>query len=387
MRVRQMSESNGRKTVRVPFPITSSLKVTGAYGTIIAPHLPATSAPLPYMMTFVVTRRCNSKCQMCNIWQEKRPLELTLDQIDALFRPGFPFVQSLTLTGGEAALRTDLPEIFSIAAERMPNLLLLYLATSGLNTRLVLGHLQRILQQVESNPRRLRKVEVQVSLDGVGDVHDEIRGIPGYFKAVMATVDGIRRMQASHPRLNYHLHMVVMPKNMGAVPAVKELARSLGVRVTFSPIVISSEYYRNESQSQDLLFATRSAQSAQVSRLLGELANEEIGSLKYHYRDVAGIVEGAPRKRRCMQGFYAFVLEHDGSVYPCVNYELASFGNLLRESFADIWFSERAIQVRREVAEKGCPACPAMCYTSSANLGELAATTARTAARKLLRGR
>jgi len=85
------------------------------------------------------------------------------------------------------------------------------------------------------------------------------------------------------------------------------------------------------------------------------------------------MVQGQPRRRRCMMGFYGFVLEHDGSVYPCVNCEGTSFGNLLTTSFEQLWFGGIAEQARRQLRTSCCPTCTSMCYVQPTSATEIIA--------------
>ncbi len=36
-------------------------------------------SPLPFKLTFIVTYRCDCRCQMCNIWMRKVENEMTAD--------------------------------------------------------------------------------------------------------------------------------------------------------------------------------------------------------------------------------------------------------------------------------------------------------------------
>ena len=74
------------------------------------------------------------------------------------------------------------------------------------------------------------------------------------------------------------------------------------------------------------------------------------------------MIQGRSRSRRCMMGFFGFVLEHDGGVYPCVNCEDASFGNLLHEPFEQVWFGRQANEARRQLRASCCSTCTSMCY-------------------------
>ena len=73
-----------------------------------------------------------------------------------------------------------------------------------------------------------------------------------------------------------------------------------------------------------------------------------------------------------MMGFYGFILEHDGHIYPCVNCESYSFGNVVEQAFDAVWFGAQAAEARKNLRETCCPTCPSMCYTPPAGPLELA---------------
>jgi len=55
--------------------------------------------PYPYRMTLIVTRQCNSRCQMCNIWQQKDLPQLSLEQFKTIVQQNdLWFLRSVTLT-------------------------------------------------------------------------------------------------------------------------------------------------------------------------------------------------------------------------------------------------------------------------------------------------
>jgi len=54
----------------------------------------------PYKLTFALTYRCNSRCQICQIWKKKKHKELSLLEIEKFFTIN-DFFNWIDLTGGE----------------------------------------------------------------------------------------------------------------------------------------------------------------------------------------------------------------------------------------------------------------------------------------------
>jgi radical SAM protein with 4Fe4S-binding SPASM domain len=355
-----------------------SYKAATTVASLLTPAVNTQRLPRPFLVTFVVTHRCNARCQMCNLWREKDSSLLSLEQIQRIFgRDDFSFVRQLVLTGGEPTLRSDLPELFEIIRAACPNLEHVELATNGLTTRRTLECVERMVESIKRSPGRINRFVVQVSLDGIGDVHDGIRGISGAYRRACETLDGLGQLEKRYPILRRRLSSVIMPQNLAHVEPLQAFARERGFPIYFSPAVVSGEYYRNLNGSADLTFISGEGRNEEAVKVFEALAAQENSGMCFYYEDVSHMLQGAERSRICMMGFYGCIIEHDGAVYPCVNFEVNSFGNLLEQSFDEVWFGPRAEAVREEVRCIGCPTCVGSCYTLPINAGEMIRLVAR----------
>jgi len=155
--------------------------------------------------------RCNLECKMCPFWRREDEELLRLpDEIrvmDALARAGVSF---LGFEGGEPLLRPDLPEILEAAHERFHT----SLVTNGwlLEHRLpeLADHLDLLF----------------VSLDGIGETHDRLRGIPRSFERA---VKGMRAAREEVPTVISH---TVTRDNLDHAERIVELAKELEVGLT-----------------------------------------------------------------------------------------------------------------------------------------------------------
>ncbi len=348
-----------------------SLKNISVAGSLLTPIINNRFVPYPYVMIWVVTRRCNARCQMCNIWQEKDSPFLSPDQIESIYSTNdFSFVRSLTITGGEPTLRNDLPELFSLALRYMPNLEHFALATSALNTRRTIEYVGEMLRHLEAQKSNIYRFDVQISLDGVGAVHDEVRGIEGFFDNVQKTIAGLRDYQLHYKNLNLKLSSVLMPQNIPHVQELRTFARENQLPIFYSPVLLSGEYYNNLHGLINLKF-THEENQEEAYQFFRDLGEEDQTVYRYYYQDMAEMIQGNPRARTCMMGYFGFVLEHNANVYPCVNCEHVSFGNLLMHSFDEVWFRGTSDEVRKELRASCCPTCTSMCFPPPANASEV----------------
>ena len=233
-----------------------SLKNLTLAGAVLAPLADNQLIPYPWSLTLVVTRRCNSRCQMCSIWTEKDSPFLSLEQYEQMFSQNdFSFVRAITLTGGEPTLRSNLPELFEIILKYMPRLEFVLLATSGLNTRRTVEFVSAMLSSVQSKKNSIKRFDVQISIDGIGEVHDRVRGISGFFERTQQTIQGLEDLKAQYPKLNIVLSSVLMPENITNAFAIKEYAKQKKYSIHYSPVIIADGYYNNSQGSSSLSFS------------------------------------------------------------------------------------------------------------------------------------
>ncbi len=359
-----------------------SLRMTTGVASVLTPYINNQFLPRPFLMTVVVTQRCNSRCTMCNLWKEKKSPILSIDDYRSIFHKDFPFIRVLTLTGGEPTLRADLPDILEIIRHACPKLEHIELASHGMNVDRTLQMLEVMAKNISSNQGKIRHFNVQISLDGVNEVHEQVRRIPLAFEKVCNTLDGISELRKQYPILNAKLSCVVMPQNLDQVGPLQAFATSRGLLIHFSPAVLSGEYYRNLQDNTAIGFTNGNESTKDACITFNNLSQIEESTLRFYYKDMANMLSGSTRARTCMMGFYGFILEHTGDVFPCVNWEMESFGNLLNDDFDAIWFGEKAHHARISLRDTGCPSCPALCYTLPTNAQELAQSAIKRVSRK-----
>lgn len=159
--------------------------------------------------------RCNLECGMCPFWrrsdEELLGVELEVRIMDALVKAG---VLIYGFEGGEPLLRRDLGQILLEAHERFYT----SLVTNGW---LLKERIREIGDSLEF---------LFVSLDGIGPLHDELRGIKGSFERAVV---GIRA--AKDYGTEVAINSTITRQNIHQVEEMVQLAESLGVGVNFQP--------------------------------------------------------------------------------------------------------------------------------------------------------
>ena len=144
----------------------------------------------PVVLQFPVIDICNSRCQMCKIWENKKSEDISLEDLrKGLRNPLFSEVRSVGLNGGEPTLRKDLGELTSVLFQELPKLRNVSLITNAFKYKEVIARIMDVGQVVADHGGNL---DVMVSLDGHGDVHDRVRGKPGNFQRAQHVIDFVK---------------------------------------------------------------------------------------------------------------------------------------------------------------------------------------------------
>jgi len=318
---------------------------------------------LPVNVAFNVIYACNSRCKTCRVYERKVDL-LSVEEFDRVFASLGRSVTWATLTGGEPFLRKDLADIALALAKRCkPSFVTI--ATNGTFPDRVIASMERIAEGAPGTDWVLN-----LSLDEIGERHDEIRVTPHNWERAMETYRGLRALGARNVSLGIHTclsrfnaaRFEEIQRELVALEPdsyIVEMAEGRGELLNLGDDIEPAEgLYRHAYRSlQDrLLVETPKTRAARIVRAL---------RLRYY-----GLAEDYISRREqmipCMAGWMSAHVGADGEVWTCST-RAQPIGHL-REvdyDFRKVWHSERARELRRSIANREC-ACPMVnaAYTS-----------------------
>jgi MoaA/NifB/PqqE/SkfB family radical SAM enzyme len=202
--------------------------------------------PVPTVMQFNVTWKCNSRCIMCNIWDKNySERELNAFEFDTILSdPLFRKIECVLISGGEPTLRQDLFQITDVLWRRMPRLKKMILYTNGLNVKSISEQLPQLIKFC--NVLNIN-VTIRVSLDGIDDLHDEIRGVPHAFDRALKSIDFLKGIQ-SKLSFRFGVATTISGKNVYALKDIVRFCRERDIDGIFIMSWVSQNYYGNASQ-------------------------------------------------------------------------------------------------------------------------------------------
>ena len=144
----------------------------------------------PSVINYQVNDTCNAKCVHCNVWSKKWAGEITPESLADLLRdPFFSDVEHVGITGGEPTIKSNLSEYYGAIAAALPRLSGASFITNGLLPERAIRMYSEINREYQT---RGLSFGGMVSLDGVGEVHDKVRGVAGSFTKAIHSLFGLR---------------------------------------------------------------------------------------------------------------------------------------------------------------------------------------------------
>lgn len=300
----------------------------------------------PLIVGWELTLRCNLRCNHCGSSAGSPRLnELTTEEALKLCDQ-FPelLVQEVDLTGGEPLLRKDWAKIA------------LHLRDLGIATNVLTNGLDLGLNTV-SRMKDVGIACVGISLDGLEETHDRIRGFPGSFERVLKSIQMILKTD-----MPLNVITTVNSLNVHELPDIFQLLRSLGI-----------EYWR----VQPLIPIGRVKTSGELKigeEVISELGNfildwsheAEKGSMQIIRSDGLEYIgeSGAQERpwRGCPAGWSACGITSDGRVKGCLSMPDELYeGDLRKNDLWDIWFHPDSFSYTRSFSPdqlgQNCRSC------------------------------
>ena len=334
-------------------------------------------APKPedfFFLTFAITYLCSSKCTMCNIWQkykddpQKNKEELSVREIrDAFSRSNILKKARIILIGGcEPFLKRDFSDIILFFNELNPAVPIL-IATNGQHPDLVEDKLRNLSQKLVKQRNKRSVIYVGVSLDGMEETHERMRGIKGSYKNVLKTVELIRKIEGIYTGFVF----TFTPQNYREFKSVLTLSNGMKMAVTFQFAQTSGHYYDN----REVHFDWTKEQIDEVRNILKETHYFDVirkefidyGSshafidrlLSYNRYFLEYVLEFQLHQKRnfdCYSGTHSCFLDPYGNVFPCISLGRC-MGNIRERNFDILWTSPEADEIRKDISQRQCHCC------------------------------
>jgi MoaA/NifB/PqqE/SkfB family radical SAM enzyme len=308
-------------------------------------------ATKPVAFYGLVNERCNVKCQYCNYWRMDRyAKELTIDEWCSALASVKSFVGrfSINFSGGEPFIKPGFIDLLEWCHRNE--------ISSGVTTNGSAMTRRNAARVVAAHP-----FNVNFSVDApTAELHDSIRGYPSLFARLS---QGIEFLIEERERQGVRFPIIIKPtvnaRNFRVLPELVQWAQAIGASgVNMQPM------NRWTPETYDFLWIEEKDQpdlQRIVDRLIAMkragapiLTPESIIALMPdHFREKSAPPDVMP----CRVGMRDFFIRADGNVEVC--FYFPAIGNIKEQSARDIWYGEKANEVRRQTV-----ACEKLCLVT-----------------------
>lgn len=316
----------------------------------------------PTVFIFNCTWVCDARCTMCNNWKwGNRKEDITLDALDKVMEGDFwNNVENLNISGGEPTTRNDLPEIVEMFHRRLPRMRKIGINTTGLTPSRAIPMLTRI---VDFCGRNNLLISIRVSIDGVADVHDQVRNVKNGFDKASKTIEAMQELASRSPHFQFGVASTIFAKNLDDAKNIQAWATSKNLDIVFNMLRFTDNMLHNRDLEETIGFGSREEQFMQEF-FLDRVAEESILSgqafMYLHYAEM--IANGYKRTMPCPFQRQGLLLNPNGDLYYCENSK--KLGNVLETPAADLYYAEANLADRETLKHETCPTCLSPCQVN-----------------------
>ncbi|MBU1148052.1 MAG: glycosyltransferase, partial [Candidatus Omnitrophica bacterium] len=311
---------------------------------------------------------CNCKCIMCELWdyskrngrgahKEKLTLKGIKDYVEkSRYLKG---VKTVVLSGGEPFLNKEFVDICRFFMTNLPDSSLGVL-TNCFDTKLILKKMHQVLDGADFN-----KFWLGTSLDGIGKVHDKIRGSRKAFSNLNKT---IKRCRQEFPGVDLCATFTLTPHNYNQLIPARRFADAKGMGF-LAQFTVPKETRGRFAWREKHLRKIQKDVYKFIDRLIREVeaagkdavesikAMENVGLISNIYY-LSNLVDYQRLQQRffkkCIAGAKFAMLSPFGELYFCPGLKHMVVGEMQDKAFDSLWMSDKAEDVRSFIQKGQC---------------------------------
>jgi len=307
----------------------------------------------PKVIQLPITYNCNAKCVMCNIWQMDHSGEATVEEFSIFMKDDiFKEVESVGINGGEPSLVPNLHE-YADEILKLSSLKALNIISHGFSPKPLFTNLEKIYASCQA---RGISFHVAISLDGVADVHDTVRGRANVFEKTTATIDEIIENQHKYCD-SYDLGCTVIKQNVDYLIELDTYAQKKNYNIKYRLGIDNKRIESDKLREQYSVLYSPLRQSAKEFFHYLMTRPSDLGNKFKYYSIFYWLNRDKPKRLiGCDWKDNGITLDARGEIYYCA-VASNSLGSLRKEEGEKIFFDDKNIKYRQSIVKNSCDGC------------------------------
>ena len=301
----------------------------------------------PSFLVLFINSICNLTCDHCFYWKNlNQRNDLTFEEFEKLSLELGNF-ENLNLSGGEPFIHKQFADIVELFLSNN-DVKEVYVPTNGFYTDRTEEQVKKVLQSDQ-----LKLFVCEISLDGTEQFHNTFRGNAKSFQRAMDTYDMLAELQKDDPRLRIHCISTATNTNMEEISQLTEyLYERCPAMDHHNLAIIRGDRKKPSLQGPSLTQYEELYQH--ITRIWKPREEDRYGSIVEPMLQWAKLktIEEDRQYIKCTAGNMTGVIYANGDVSLCEIHQ--PLGNLRKQSFFEIWDSDKANQLRADIQAKRC---------------------------------
>ncbi len=242
----------------------------------------------------------------------------------------------------------------------MPRVRKVGINTTGLTPHRAIPQFTRI---VEFCAARDLPISIRVSLDGIGEIHDQVRHVKRGFEKAGETIAAMEALARKHDQFQFGIAATIFATNMEDAKNILAWARERNLDIVFNMLRFTDAMLGNRELENTIRL--KLAEEDFMRQFFLERVQEESvlsgQSFQYlHYADM--IANGYVRTMPCPFRSQGLLLNPDGELFYCENAK--PLGNVVQTPAEELYFKPEHIADRATFEGTICKNCLSPCQVN-----------------------
>jgi sulfatase maturation enzyme AslB (radical SAM superfamily) len=251
--------------------------------------------------------------------------------------------------------------------DKFPKLRKLTLNTTGMTPHRAIPMLTKVVKM--ANEKGII-FSTRVSIDGVGDMHNEVRNVKRGFDKANETIRAMKELQKTH-KFNFGISTTIFSQNLDDAENILRWARSENLDIVFNMVRFTEAMLGNDDLSSALKPIGREEERMRdffLDRVRKDPILDGQNFIYMHYADM--ISNGYHRLAPCPFQTQGIMLNPNGDLFFCENSKVV--GNVRDEDAEAIYFKATSQEHRKHIRDHECPTCLSPCQMNVAAIKQVA---------------
>ncbi|MBK8805328.1 MAG: polysaccharide pyruvyl transferase family protein [Bacteroidales bacterium] len=291
---------------------------------------------------------CNSHCVMCNIWKREKEFEFSPSELENILKNKlFSKIEHVGITGGEPTLREDIVALYDKVINSLPKLKGVSIISNAIESEIVI---YRILEIYELCKKHNTHFSVMISLDGINEIHDIIRGTKNNFVSSMYVINYLK----NNTTIPFSIGCTISKANVWYVDELLDFMKENNIYGRFRVAEYINRLYNSQNTSSIRNFSEEEKHHLQLFFKKLQFTYEKNETYKRTYESIINILGGGKRLIGCPYHSEGIVLNSKGEISYCAP-KSDIIGNALEKNANKLF--KKKIKHRRKIIAKHCENC------------------------------